>query len=300
MLYCIASFDTVKNFRFVNQLIAAAADMCEDGFDLSIAIFTATTRREFEELLPKFPASCNRTNARVPIDVRYYPRSIKFRLTGQHRDYMAARLDQFDVFLYTEDDILLKPKAVRTYLKHCKLLGDCVAAVPGFLRVEQNISHTITTSKRGVSRAVLSEDAIIPGSPENRFVHWENSEQGWKAEKVNGVVYVQPEHPYQAMWIATGQQLLRWNATCSYLTTPQDAGNYAHFANDLIYREWAACLQLFESCSVRKMVPLGDDFDQFLVHHLSDKTHLPPTAPIGGYILAENLHGSLKRQFVHA
>jgi hypothetical protein len=179
----------------VSQLVAAAAGMCDEGFDVSLAIFTATTKPDFEAMLPNLPTSCSRTNGRIPIAAKYYPKSINYRLTGEHRQYMADRLDQFEVFLYSEDDILLKPKAVSTYLKYCKLLGDCLSVVPGFLRVEQNVSHTITTSKRGNHKAVISKAAVVPGSPESRFVHWENSEQGWKVEEINGVGYAQPEHP---------------------------------------------------------------------------------------------------------
>ena len=182
--------------------------------------------------------------------------------------------------------MLLRPNALQSFIRHSKQLAALAQpTIPGFLRVEHNVS------KPGQS--------FLPGSPEGNFVHWENGENGWRTKVVAGVRYAQPDHPYQALWIATKKQLLRWNESCGYLSVPPDAGNYAHFANDLIYREWSACLQLFEKakgCSVRKVVPVSADFDDFLVQHLSDRTHLPPFAPAGGFVGVEKLKAVLLAQ----
>ena len=109
-------------------------------------------------------------------------------------------------------------------------------------------------------------------------------------------LYAIPKNVYQAVWIGTKKQVQQWQTQCSYLDPPTDAGKYAHFF-DLVYREWASCLQLFENCSVQKVVPLKAVKEKasavvridtrFLVLHMANDQHVPPFHHGGGFRISE-------------
>jgi hypothetical protein len=73
---------------------------------------------------------------RLRIETRQFPVDIRKGLPGQHRAIMADRLGKYDLYVYTEDDILISELNVRTFLALSARLPD--SYVPGFLVYEQS------------------------------------------------------------------------------------------------------------------------------------------------------------------
>jgi hypothetical protein len=73
---------------------------------------------------------------RLRIETRQFPVDIRKGLPGQHRAIMADRLGKYDLYVYTEDDILISELNVRTFLALSARLPD--SHVPGFLVYEQS------------------------------------------------------------------------------------------------------------------------------------------------------------------
>src|SRR5208282_4839507 len=61
-------------------------------------------------------------------------------LTHKHRRYFADRVDDYDLFLYAEDDVLVTRVALDYFIRHDRLFTDCQFrnAAPGFFLIERN------------------------------------------------------------------------------------------------------------------------------------------------------------------
>jgi len=54
------------------------------------------------------------------------PSSVKLHLVDFHRALFYERIDQYDLFIYTEDDIRISPKVVASYLHETKRVKSLV------------------------------------------------------------------------------------------------------------------------------------------------------------------------------
>lgn len=82
--------------------------MCEGGWDPVVVLFTtenwtAKTKRLYANKL-----FCYRKNATVEIRHKVFPQKINVALAAEHRHYMAKVVNEFDIFVYHEDDILMR------------------------------------------------------------------------------------------------------------------------------------------------------------------------------------------------
>lgn len=99
-----------------------------------------------------------------------------FKLTWRHRDRMRAVLDQFDYFMYAEDDLLITPDSVRLWHDRLEALKP-MGYLPGFLRVELNRNGTLVASD-----FATGADADL-------------------VRTIDGKRYLASPFPYQAFWL---------------------------------------------------------------------------------------------------
>lgn len=74
----------------------------------------------------------------VPVDYPHvlYPASVRDNLPYPSRAEMAAALDQYDLFIYTENDHLITQDNIEAFLEHSRTLRD--GEVSGFIQYEVN------------------------------------------------------------------------------------------------------------------------------------------------------------------
>lgn len=82
--------------------------MCEGGWDPVVVLFTterwtAKTKRLYANKL-----FCYRKNASIEIRHEVFPPKINVGLAAEHRHYMGRVVNDFDIFIYHEDDILMR------------------------------------------------------------------------------------------------------------------------------------------------------------------------------------------------
>jgi len=102
---------------FMLHLLPEYVSMCEAGWDPSMIILTAASwtpllRRMFVERV-----YCTRLERSVKIEWAVYHKNISTWLAGEHRHYMADRLNDYDVFMYHEDDIPFRASHLTAYVK---------------------------------------------------------------------------------------------------------------------------------------------------------------------------------------
>jgi len=65
-------------------------------------------------------------NAGMTMTLMLKPSRVRLHLVDFHRELFYERIDQYDVFIYTEDDIRISPKVVASYLHETKRVESLV------------------------------------------------------------------------------------------------------------------------------------------------------------------------------
>lgn len=157
-----------------------------------------------------------------------------------HREIMIESQNDYDLFVYSENDILISEQNLLTLCAATKNLPDPYAI--GFIRYERNRKNP------GDSELYLP-DAHPSGG------------RVYKGEViVNGVRYAKLRNLHQGCFVLTRDQLKR--ATKSRFFSYYNRG-------DPLNREVGATF-VYIGCGLQKIIPV-DLIDQLLIHHLPDK-----------------------------
>lgn len=108
------------------KVLESYRDICELGWDVDIAIQTAT-----DELSPSSEYGwqlqqslyCNRIQRNMNISFQAFG-LIGFGLNSQHRQIVKDNIDAYDYFIYSEEDMLFTPHHLTAYLHQQQKLRD--------------------------------------------------------------------------------------------------------------------------------------------------------------------------------
>jgi 2-polyprenyl-3-methyl-5-hydroxy-6-metoxy-1,4-benzoquinol methylase len=154
-----------------------------------------------------------------------------------HKKIFAERLNAYDLFVYSEDDILITEKNIGAFLKVSAVLPN--NAIAGFLRFEQGTDGDITHPD------VLGNYHWEPGSVQSfgeyKFAHFTNEHSG--------------------CYIISRAQLQRSIDSGGFLVGPHQR------KYDLLC---AAATDPYTQCGLRKLICISH-LQEFLVHHTANK-----------------------------
>jgi len=165
------------------------------------------------------------------------PSKNPWSLPFAHKRIFAERLEHYDLFIYSEDDILITERNIRAFLLASEVLP--TDEIAGFLRFETDRNSDVHFA-----------DAL-------GAFHWDPS---WV--KVRGrqtFSFFTNEHA--AAYILTQQQLQRAIASGGFLVAPYE-GKY-----DMLV---TAATDPYTRCGMKKVISISS-VDDFMVHHLSNK-----------------------------
>jgi hypothetical protein len=188
-----------------------------------------------------------------------------FKLTWMHRKEIEDRLEEYDVFMYVEDDILIPEPTISRWSAEVGKLGR-YRFVPGFVRVEENRAGALVLSD---FRFPLDRADVVT---------------------IEGVRYLATPFPYQACWIYEKAEMRRFVSAPSYgggavHTPPLEERDGA-----LDVRESVAVGAVFDDVPPgfvsRTLVPLTEDLriaPDALIFHMPSNYGLlrPPGHPAG-------------------
>lgn len=174
-----------------------------------------------------------------------------FLLTWQHRSAFAERQQEFDYYLYLEDDILVPWSTFEPWARELPILDR-----HGWLR--------------GVLRVEPDAHGILMASDWYRPVHQPVEYQ------IDGAQYIRPEEPYQACWCCTREQLQRFARSKAWFL---GAHRWSHvraripkFSGDWFIRERASLGPIFSPAGTHRMLlPVDSNraiSSNAFVHHL--------------------------------
>jgi len=125
ILVATTSYGTGQ-FLYLQDMLGSFRDVCESGAFISVVIYSA---------LPFSPGTVNLFNARnqcrhprghLEMKVIVQGAQLKEHFVDAHRKYFYDHLDQFDLFMYTEDDHNVRPTHFISYLDETQKLKDLV------------------------------------------------------------------------------------------------------------------------------------------------------------------------------
>lgn len=215
VLVAIANHGT-KNRHFLDRLLKAYRSM--RGYVVDIVVLSN---------IPK--------DLGADIEVRVgLPDPDPWSLPFAHKALFADRCDDYDLFIYSEDDTLMEEKNIDAFVEETRVLPD--DEIAGFMRYE-----------------------VDPGG--RRYFSSIHSHYHWDTRSVvrrGGSVFAYHTNEHAACFILTRAQLKRAIASGGFLLPPRK-GRY-----DMLV---TAATDPYTVCGMRKMVCISR-FDDFCLHHL--------------------------------
>lgn len=275
-----------KQFLFLQDMIDSFRDLCETGAQVTMIIYTTEPYSvEQLHLLNSRTNKCYHPNGNLHIHVKIKPPSLKLHFVDLHRKDFYDSIDQYDLFIYSEDDHHIRPTHVIGYLYETAKLRRLVGPVAfpnysiGFLRYERDRDR----------------------AERHTFDQYEYKNAGLHsfANPALHDKYIGNRHmPHQGMFMATPEQLSAWKDRCNFHEIDPDqiekgrgnpSGMSANSENNgdpdtpIWHREYVSSLRLFANegipignCQVTQLFPSGGHFENFMVHHMPDKYYENP------------------------
>lgn len=217
ILAAIASWGT-KNDTYLARLIEEYSSM---SFDVDVVV------------LSNLPKPVGPGAEVLVVDLKgKNPCSLPFA----HKKIFAEHLNDYDLFIYSEDDTEITESNIRAYLKACAVLEG--NEIPGFFRFE-----------RGTNGQINYPEVHGP-------FHWDC--QSVRRRKDH--VFASFTNEHSACYMLTRDQLERAITSGGFLVEPH-RGRY-----DLIC---SAATDPYTQCGFEKVIGISS-LDDFLVHHLPD------------------------------
>ncbi len=226
----------------------------------------------------------------LDIKQELFDKSVKLWLTHKHKKFMYENRDKFDIFIYSENDMLITEHHLDLFLKHSENLKE-TNYVPGFLRYElkkndnskylidchpihavnqfnfykiikkfnDNTSDNPQTRRLRVYSIIRPFINFIPKSIKNKFrfsliIKQSNID-------MNNKKYFQVHNVHQGSYILTKDQFKKVLKSNNYLN---EKYNYGEGVIE------GAASNVFVICGINKVIS-KDDFESSLIHHLADK-----------------------------
>jgi len=157
-------------------------------------------------------------------------------LPFNHKKVLGSNVDNYDLFIYSEDDTLITEEHIRSFLRITEVLPE--DEITGFMRYELDNSNqkTISTIHSGY--------------------HWEPN----SVKTIGEYTFARLTNDHSACYILTQKQLKKAIASGKYLVAPHK-GRYDFICT--------AATDPYTQCGFKKVVCISH-IDEFLIHHMPD------------------------------
>lgn len=283
ILVAVVSYDFSQK-PHLEEVLDAYADLCAAGSKVDVVVYsTVPWPVAYIDLLnSRFMCLNTSPRAGFSVSVHLKSPSLRLHLVDSHRELFYDRLTEYDLFIYTEDDIRVPPKTVATYLFETQRVREMIEsqkrpadAKPsdfniGIVRYEYNYPPDI-----------IIDDNTRHATSNATRVYWEHlgrpaAELIPHHELLPGFVTMKNHH--QGMYLATQDLLLDWRDRdgCNFnevKNRPSVPGK-PHQPSEGTQRVWMSSNQLFgrRHCNVQQIMPVGS-FGSLTVLHLPNKNY---------------------------
>jgi len=206
--------------------------------------------------------------------------SLRLHLVDCHRPLFYEKIDDYDLFIYTEDDIRVPARTVAAYLDETRRVEERLGPTRasdfnvGIVRYEYNFPSN-----------VVMDDKTRHATQNVTRVYWEHSlfpPMPTAAEAVPAkefrATHVHMKNHHQGMFLATRDLLLAWKARsgCEFDRVRNRPGVKGRMAqpSEGTQRVWMSSQMLYggRHCNVQQLIPAAN-FGVFNVLHLPNKNY---------------------------
>eukprot|EP01040_Poterioochromonas_malhamensis_P015063 gene15063-16788_t len=263
LLYMMPSY-SMSQFDSLRASLHSIRRLCNDGgWNVTIAIQSTSylnyTSGTYKHL--KSQVFCHRINQSLPIWIQSYG-DIGFGLNSRHRLLIAQVIEDFDYFIYAEEDMILTTESLHNYLQSQEILKNYQPAlsniqssyVTGFLRYE---IHKKTKEK----------------------ITWEYGRNQIYFVKQYGEIFLLTVNLNQAIYIFDCQQILQLQRNCDFLSKVGNTIFYQELRRAMNRNwkgiavgvsEWSSSFQHVLQCGMIRVIPIKF-FHHLLIHHHTNK-----------------------------
>ncbi len=231
VLVCISNFGN-HQLKYLRKVVQEYDRMASDDFSIDIIIDTTA---ELE--VSKVSGSLN-------ISQRIHKPAVGKALAFAHRSHVIERSDRYDLFIYSENDILISLENIRAFLNiSSQIPGNYIT---GFLRYE--------IREEGQPKYLIDAHPQRPLILQNTI-------------NINGIDYISLVNFHQGGWILTRPQLKRALNSGGFTTVPHRYKKITQVYDTLE----SGASDVYTLCGfVSKILPLGE-LSSLMVHHLPNK-----------------------------
>eukprot|EP00934_Nitzschia_sp_Nitz4_P002250 Nitzschia sp. Nitz4//scaffold107_size73032//33551//34948//NITZ4_005760-RA/size73032-processed-gene-0.125-mRNA-1//-1//CDS//3329532593//2250//frame0 len=279
ILVAIAAYD-FSQLPHLEEVIDGYQDLCTAGAAKVDVVIHATVPYPVTlidlwntRLLP----GCRDT---FSLEIKLVPSSLRLHLVDCHRPLFYDNIDNYDLFIYTEDDIRVTPRTVAAYLGETlrlrNLLGPERSSLlnVGIVRYEYNFPSN-----------VVMDDKTRHATQNVTRVYWEHSMFPPVGKAVDRVpldelkaTHVHMKNHHQGMFLATRDLLLAWKEKkgCEFDKVRNRPGVKGRPSqpSEGTQRVWMSSQMLYggRHCGIQQVIPM-DSFGTLTVLHLPNKNY---------------------------
>lgn len=302
VLVMVVSVHIEARVESLMVLLSEYQAMCEAGFDPRMVLFTfsAPSVQVNEYLLSK--VYCYRLHQYLPLGYSVHNASSSFNLPDFTRSYMANVLNQYDVFMYLEDDMILKSSHLIGYVEETKQLEE-------HIKKEKELESSIKMKDKTLPAGHMeNQDYLIGFHRISQFkrdkkkqrdveqdfqilLHERLVEQpSYEPICIGDAPYIHsPSH--QAVWILTRPQVVHLQQKCAFLNQSSLGRN--------LPREYMSTFSLFDrpssgGCQMTKVFPARHYLHFSVLHYFDGYNEVSTSQKAAVYEVAGNVtHGLL-------
>lgn len=283
ILVAVVAYD-FSQIPHLEELLDSYFDLCSAGSKVDVVVYsTVPWPVTFIDLLnTRFVCTNPSPRAGFSITIHLKSPRLVLHLVDPHRELFYERLDAYDLFIYTEDDIRVSPKTVAHYITESKLLDE-KCRLKGCQATDFNVG--VVRYEYNFPPGVVIDDKTRHATQNVTRVYWEHS---WHppVPKAADIIpqhdilpgYVHMQNHHQGMYLATQDRLRAWKDKkgCEFneIKNRPSVPGKPHQHSEGTQRVWMSSAQLYgkKHCGVQQVIPI-DKFGLSTVLHLPNKNY---------------------------
>ncbi|KAL3927187.1 MAG: hypothetical protein SGARI_005391, partial [Bacillariaceae sp.] len=279
ILIAIAAFD-FSQIPHLEEVLDAYQGLCVTGASKVTLVIHATVAYPvtlIDLLNSRILPSCKGI---FSIRIVLKPSSLRLHLVDCHRELFYSNLDNYDLFIYTEDDIRVTPMTVAAYVTETKRVQELVG-----MEESKNYNVGIVRYEYNWPNNVVIDDKTRHATQNVTRVYWEHGRypvfpKAIDRIKAKGIyeTYIQMTNHHQGMFLATDFLLKAWRDKkgCDFDKVRDRPGhkNRPSQPAEGTQRVWMSSQMLYggRHCNVQQVLP-ADSFGTLTVLHLPNKNY---------------------------
>ncbi|EED89405.1 predicted protein [Thalassiosira pseudonana CCMP1335] len=216
----------------------------------------------------------------MTVTLQLKPPSVRLHLVDFHRTLFYDRIDQYDLFIYTEDDIRVSPKTVASYLYETRRVQKLLEGTKDKDPSDYNVG--IVRYEYNFPENVVITDKTRHATENVTRVYWEHLGKPIFEKAVDKVddevlsqYYISMHLHHQGMYLATRELLKAWKVrpNCKFDEVRNRPGKGSQ-PSEGTQRVWMSSQMLYggRHCGVKQLLPV-ENFGQLTVLHLPNKNY---------------------------